>query len=73
MDGRMWTPRAGTWTHSALPYEIERHAELADLMPGGVRERFEVRRGGELLAVRFSLARAVRYAEERWEFLDGRH
>ena len=69
----MWTPRAGIWTHPALPYEIEHRAELAELMPGGVIERFEVRRGAEVLAVRFSLGAASRYAEERWEMMDGRH
>jgi len=68
----MWTARGDCWTHPSLPYEIVHHAELADLMPGGVLERFEVRRGGELLAIRRSLGAAARYAEERWEMLDGR-
>jgi len=68
----MWTASADGWTHPALPYVIEHRAELADLMPGGVFERFEVRRDGELLAVRNSLGAAARYAEERWEMLDGR-
>lgn len=69
----MWTRAGTTWRNLALPYVIERRAEIADLIPGGVLEVFEVRRRSELLAVRYSLAAATQYAEERWELLDGRH
>jgi hypothetical protein len=69
----MWTAAGNTWAHSALPYEICRTARLAELMPGGVLEHFEVRRNGELLAVRYCFSDAAQYAVERWELLDGRH
>ena len=69
----MWTPLDGSWVHHALPYVIQRRADFADLMPGGVLESFEVRNGGETLAIRFSLGAAMRYAEERWVLLDGVH
>ena len=69
----VWVANRNIWADPALPYVIERHAELADLMPSGVLERFEVRRWGEILAIRFSLGEATRYAEERWALLDGRH
>ena len=39
----------------------------------GLNLTFEVRNGGETLAIRFSLGAAMRYAEERWVLLDGVH
>ena len=69
----MWTADGNTWANPTLPYVIERHSEFADPLDGGVLERFEVRRWGEIIAIRFSLGEATRYAEERWALLDGRH